>query len=143
FYAAEQNGTGYWLYDAATGYLLSDRNIGGLSPRAVFWSGETTKAYIPEIPWRERTGRQINEIRQYEGEILGTVEGNIAAIAAALGAWREERTVSPPGARRFYTPSIPTTRRRVCLLEDSLYRNGVAQQAMGYHGPPQLSYHFR
>lgn len=143
FYAAEQNGTGYWLYDAATGYLLSDRNIGGLSPRAVFWSGETTKAYIPEIPWRERTGRQINEIRKYEGEILGTVEGNIVAIADVLGDWREELIVSTPGELRITTTTIPTTRRRVCLLEDSLYRNDVAQQAMGYHYPPQLSYHFR
>lgn len=143
FYAAEQNRTGYWLYDAATGYLLSDRDLGGLSPRAVFWSGKTTKAIIPEIPWRERTGHQINRIMEYDGAQIGAVEGTIVAIADVLGDWREELIASVPGELRIYTTIIPTSRRRVCLMEDPLYRNDAAQQAMGYFYPPQLSYHFR
>lgn len=47
FYAAEQNRTGPWLYAAAIGELLAEEDLGGLSPRAVFWGDTTVKAYIP------------------------------------------------------------------------------------------------
>ena len=142
-YVAEQDRTAHWLYDAATGILLGDEDLGGLSPRAVFWSGRTTKAYIPEIPYRERTGTHENRILEYGGGQIGTVHGNIVAIADVIGDWREELIVSHRGELRIHTTTIPTTRRRVCLMEDPLYRNDAAQQAMGYLYPPQLSYHFR
>ncbi|MDQ8199904.1 hypothetical protein QEH56_17205 [Pelagicoccus enzymogenes] len=143
FYSGEQNGTGYWLYDAATGYLLSEENLGGLSPRALFWTGKRSKAYIPEIPWGKRTGMHVNRILEYDGGQVGTIEGNIVAIADLLGDWREEVVVSYPGELRIYTTTIPTESRRPFLMDDPLYRNDVAQQAMGYLYPPQTSYHFR
>ena len=47
YYGAEQDGTGKWFYSAATGELITEENLGGLSPRAI-WRGDTsTKAYIP------------------------------------------------------------------------------------------------
>ena len=45
--------------------------------------------------------------------------------ADILGDWREEIIVSVPGEIRIYTTTIPTTRRRVCLLQDPLYRKNV------------------
>lgn len=143
FYAAEQNRTGYWLYDAATGYLISDKDIGGLSPRALFWSDTLTKAYVPEVSWGRRTGTHTNRIIEFGGEQIGLVHGNIVAIADVVGDWREELIVSYDGELRIYTTTIPTTSRRVSLMEDPLYRNNAAQQSMGYFYPPQLSYHFR
>jgi rhamnogalacturonan endolyase len=74
---------------------------------------------------------------------IGEFEGRLIAIADVLGDWREEIIVSLPGEIRIYTTTIPTARRRVCLLQDPLYRKGVALQTMGYFYPPQLSYHFR
>ena len=59
------------------------------------------------------------------------------------GMTGEEIIVIVPGEIRIYTTTIPTTRRRVCLLQDPLYRKDVALQTMGYLYPPQLSYHFR
>jgi rhamnogalacturonan endolyase len=47
FYSAEQDGTGKWLYSAATGELLGEMDLGGLSPRAIWWDETPTKAYIP------------------------------------------------------------------------------------------------
>jgi rhamnogalacturonan endolyase len=47
FYAAEQDGTGRWLYSAAGGTLISEEDLGGLSPRAVWWGDTPVKAYIP------------------------------------------------------------------------------------------------
>ena len=47
FYSAEQDGTGKWVYSAATGELLAEEDLGGLSPRALWWGATSTKAYVP------------------------------------------------------------------------------------------------
>jgi rhamnogalacturonan endolyase len=47
FYSAEQDGTGKWVYSAATGELIAELDMGGLSPRALWWGESSTKAYIP------------------------------------------------------------------------------------------------
>ena len=80
---------------------------------------------------------------EYGGGEIGSLEGQIISIADVLGDWREEIIMSVPGELRIYTIPIPTTRRRGCLMEDPLYRNDVAMQAMGYLYPPQTSYYFR
>ncbi len=40
--------------------------------------------------------------------------------------------VSADGELRIYTTTIPATSRRVCLMQDPLYRLDVCIQAMGY-----------
>jgi rhamnogalacturonan endolyase len=55
-----------------------------------------------------------------------------------LGDWREEVITATHGELRIYTTNIPATTRRVCLMQDHLYRLDVAVQAMGYFYPPQL-----
>ena len=47
FYAAEQDGTGKWVYSAATGELITEEDLGGISPRALWWSESSLKSYIP------------------------------------------------------------------------------------------------
>jgi hypothetical protein len=41
---------------------------------------------------------------------------------------------------RIYTTPIPATDRRVCLMQDPLYRMDVVVAAMGYYQVPMLSY---
>jgi len=199
-YGAEQDGTGKWVYSAATGELIAEQDLGGLSPRALWWGDSSTKAYIPGRSfggaWGGGTGgpgrrggggrgaagggegRAAGDpgatagvaggagapgvagagpggrgggfggfgpsaIMMYGTGKIGEFEGRLIAIADVLGDWREEIIVSLPGEIRIYTTTIPTARRRVCLLQDPLYRKGVALQTMGYFYPPQLSYHFR
>lgn len=47
FYAAEQDATGKWVYSAATGELITEEDLGGLSPRPLWWGDSSVKAYIP------------------------------------------------------------------------------------------------
>ncbi len=197
FYGAEQDGTGKWVYSAATGELITEENLGGLSPRALWWGDTSTKAYIPGrsfggawggAPGGGRGGRGASgdpisataptntpalalpgatavssdaspaarggagggfgaagpsAIMKYGAGKIGEFEGRLVAIADIMGDWREEIIVTVPGEIRIYTTTIPTTRRRVCLLQDPLYRKDVQLQTMGYLYPPQLSYHFR
>lgn len=141
-YAVEQDRTGHWLYSAATGELIDDRDLGGISPRAFFWDETTVKAYIPERPFGDRSGAP-SPILKYGAGQIGEIEGRIVAIADIIGDWREELLVSVSGELRIYTTTIPTTRRRPALMEDALYRKDAALQSMGYLYPPQTSYQFR
>jgi rhamnogalacturonan endolyase len=68
------------------------------------------------------------------------IEGSIAAMADVLGDWREEIITSLPGELRIYTTTIPAADRRVCLMQDPLYRMDVVCAAMGYFQVPMTSY---
>lgn len=151
-YAAEQDGTGRWIYSAATGHLLGEEDLGGLSPRPLWWDETTTKAYIPgRMFGAARGGRGPgggfpagpSTIVRYGAGKIGEFEGRLVSIADVVGDWREEIIVSIPGELRIYTTTIPTPRRRPALMQDPLYRKDVALQTMGYFYPAQLSYHFR
>jgi rhamnogalacturonan endolyase len=126
-YAGEaKGGSNYWLY-TASGKLLGHENLGELAPKAVYWLDGPTKVFV--------SGRKIYK---YPREQIGAVEGSIVAIADCLGDWREEVITALDGEIRVYTTTIPSTTRRVCLLQDRLYRTDVAMQTMGYFYPPQL-----
>ncbi len=126
-YAGEaKGGTNYWLF-TADGQRLSDQSLGELSPKAIFWLDGPTKVYIVG-----------STICRYPGKEIGRIEGRIVAIGDCLGDWREEVITSLDGELRIYTTTAPASTRRVCLMQDRLYRNDVAMQTMGYFYPPQL-----
>jgi hypothetical protein len=126
-YAGEaKGGTNYWLY-SARGQRLSDRSLGELSPKAIFWLDGPTKVYL--------AGKTLYK---WPREKIGEVEGRIVAIADCLGDWREEVITALDGEIRIYSTTVPATSRRVCLMQDRLYRTDVALQTMGYFYPPQL-----
>ena len=62
------------------------------------------------------------------------------AWADILGDWREEIIVSIEGELRIYTTTIPAIDRRVCLMQDPIYRLDVAHLSMGYAQPPMTSF---
>jgi rhamnogalacturonan endolyase len=126
-YAGEaKGGTNYWLY-SAKGERLSDQSIGELSPKAIFWLDGPTKVFIVG-----------NTIYKWPREKVGEVEGHIVAVADCFGDWREEVITALDGEIRIYSTTVPATSRRVCLMQDRLYRTDVAAQTMGYFYPPQL-----
>jgi len=77
-------------------------------------------------------------IYRWPREKVGQVEGRVVAIADCLGDWREEIITALDGELRIYSTTAPATTRRVCLMQDRLYRTDVAMQTMGYFYPPQL-----
>jgi len=126
-YAGEaKGGSNYWLY-TAKGERLSNQSLGELSPKAIFWLDGPTKVFI--------VGRTIY---QWPRDKIGEIEGRIVAIADCLGDWREEVITALDGEVRIYSTTAPATSRRVCLMQDRLYRTDVAMQTMGYFYPPQL-----
>ncbi|UCG57980.1 MAG: hypothetical protein JSU70_00460, partial [Phycisphaerales bacterium] len=132
-YAMEKDRSQCYLY-SAQGRLLSNQDLGGHSPRAFYWTDGPTKVYSPS-GYRASSSR----ILQYKGPQIAEIPGRIVAIADCMGDWREELVTVVEGEMRIYTTTIEATSRRVCLMQDNLYRMDVAMQTMGYFYPPQLS----
>lgn len=73
------------------------------------------------------------------GQVDGPITGSVVLIADVLGDWREEIITSVPGEIRIYSTTIPATDRRVCLLQDPIYRADVTMDTMGYTSMPMTS----
>ena len=125
-YAGERDGSKHWLY-SAKGELLSQERLGSLSPKTAYWDDDQLKEIILG-----------NEIGKYKGQKYNKIEGRMLAIADCLGDWREEVITCMEGELRIYSTAILATSRRVTLMQDRLYRLGIAAQSMGYYYPPQL-----
>lgn len=81
-------------------------------------------------------------IVKYKGPIVATgIEGRIVMIADILGDWREELVTVLPGELRVCTTTIPASDRRVCLMQDPVYRADVAHRSMGYEQSPVTGYY--
>lgn len=132
-YGMERDGRTSWLYSAQGKLLASNEDLGRHGPRAFYWMDGPTKM---RVPFSYRPG--TFPILRYKGPQIGEIQGQPIAIADCLGDWREEVITVTPGVIRIYTTTIPATSRRVCLMQDHLYRMDVAMQAMGYFYPPQL-----
>ena len=114
---------------SAKGELLSRRDM-GFAPRAVFWDADGQRELF-------RGHRMVD----YDGTKQSVrLPGKPHAFADVLGDWREELIVTRDGELRVYTTRVPAKDRRICLMQDPIYRLDVAIQAMGYTQIPMLSY---
>lgn len=117
-----------WLF-SGDGKILRNDLDWGFGLRNVYWDADTQKELV--------RGRRIF---QYNGQDYGAVlAGSIVAIADVLGDWREELVMTLPGELRIYTTTIPANDRRICLMQDPLYRADVCIQAMGYTQCPMTT----
>jgi len=58
-----------------------------------------------------------------------------------VGDWREELLeVTAAGELRIHFSTVPARDRRVCLMQDRIYRSDIAMCAQAYHRPAMLSY---
>jgi rhamnogalacturonan endolyase len=126
-YAGEaKGGDQYFLY-SASGKRLSDKSMGSLSPRPLWWDADDLK----EI--------NINrEIIKFRGDTLLKIEGKVVFVGDLIGDWREELITCLPGEIRIYSTNIPAVTRKRCLMQNRQYRLGAANASMGYFYPPQM-----
>ena len=60
------------------------------------------------------------------------IEGSVQQVVDIQGDWREELVTVTGGELRIYSTVIPAADRRVCLMQDPLYRNDICHHTMGY-----------
>ncbi len=128
-YAGEAKGGDKFFLYTAGGKLISDKNLWGNSPRAVWWDADEQKEIC-------HGGRVI----EFGGEERLEIEGDILMVADIIGDWREEIVTSVPGELRIYSTNIPADSRKVCLMQNHLYRMAVADASMGYYNSPQVGF---
>jgi len=90
-------------------------------------------------PLREILARR--GVSKWKGDSLTDIRGGVQQIADILGDWREEIVTYTDGELRIYSTMIPAEDRRVCLMQDPLYRNDVTHRSMGYAHYPMTSYY--
>ncbi len=128
-YAGEAKGGDQFFLYTAGGKRLSDRNLWGLSPRAVWWDADEQKEICHQ-----------NKVIEFDGSVKLEIEGKILIVADILGDWREEIVTSLPGELRIYSTNIPSDERKVCRMQNHLYRMAVADSTMGYYNAPQVGF---
>jgi rhamnogalacturonan endolyase len=92
---------------------------------------------------RETVGqRRTRTILKHNGAtLMEGIEGRVIMIADIMGDWREELITILPGELRIYATTIPARDRRVCLMQDPVYRADVAHRSMGYEQSPVTGYY--
>jgi rhamnogalacturonan endolyase len=128
-YAGEAKGGDKFFLYTADGQRLSDQNLWGLAPRAVWWDADEQKEIC-----------HANKIKEYNGDVNLEIEGKLLIVADIIGDWREEIVTSLPGELRIYSTNIPADSKKICLMQNHLYRMAVADATMGYYNSPQVGF---
>lgn len=131
-YSVEKDYSKRWLHSANGTLIENEETFSiGLRPKAVYWDADPQRELVDE-------GRIFDFETDYT-HFTG-VQGYQVAWADILGDWREEIIVSVEGELRIYTTTIPAKDRRVCLMQDPIYRLDVAHLSMGYAQVPTTNY---
>jgi len=119
-----------WMFSAKGELLARDDKVPG-TYNAVYWDGDALEELC-----------QGGRLAKYNGQtVTDGLQGGQVFWGDVLGDWREEIITTVAGEMRIYTTTIPASDRRVCLLQDPVYRCDIAHEAMGYTQPPSTSYH--
>jgi rhamnogalacturonan endolyase len=121
----------------------------GPAPRqtnfAIYWDGDLLQELLDGTTiskWDWKTGTAITLLHPDDVASNNGTKATPALQADILGDWREEVVWRSADNRelRIYTTPYPTTHRLVTLMQDPVYRAGVAWQNTAYNQPPHLSY---
>ncbi|AIQ18502.1 hypothetical protein H70357_18695 [Paenibacillus sp. FSL H7-0357] len=107
------------------------------------WNNSTAKG-IPLIYKWDYGNKQLKEIFRAAGSLTNNhTKGNPALQADILGDWREELLLRSEDSTeyRLYTTTIPTGYRIPALMQDPVYRLGVAWQNVSYNQPPHTGFY--
>lgn len=107
------------------------------------WDNSAAKG-IPLVYKWDYENKKMNEIFRATGTLTNNhTKGNPALQADILGDWREEILLRSEDSTeyRLYTTTIPTAYRIPALMQDPVYRLGVAWQNVGYNQPPHTGFY--
>ena len=146
-FATEDSKAG--LYDkymlSASGNYLA-RNLG--VPQCtnwIFWDDDKLRESI-EFSGKREPGMRFRKpefsiVKYPTDTICSKIEGSIMMMVDLYGDWREELVTVLPGELRIYSTTIPAKDKRICLMQDHLYRSDVVHRSMGYFQPPMTTYY--
>jgi len=147
FFAEEDPKAG--LYDkylfSAQGMLLGRDDEVPPCTNWIYWDSDQLREVI--VPSGKSKGMRRFEafeqsIIKFRGDTLSSgIKGMVTLIGDLCGDWREELVVVMPGELKVYSTTIPARSKRICLMQDPLYRSDVVHRSMGYPQAPVTSYY--
>jgi rhamnogalacturonan endolyase len=124
-------------------------NVIGRHPRqtnfAIWWDGDLSRELLDGariFKWDYEKGESVPLLDPAGVASNNGTKANPALSADILGDWREELIVRTTDSRalRIYLTPYPTEVRLPALMQDPVYRLGVAWQNVAYNQPPHTSY---
>jgi len=116
-----------------------ERQSGPVPPQGLmaWWDADLLREFVG---WRGLSKWKDGAQVPLDGMSL---EGFVLQVADILGDWREELVTAVKGELLIYSTTIAARDRRVCLMQDHLYRNDVCHNTMGYTNRhyPMTSYY--
>jgi len=141
-------GAEFWGSNSRDLFDAKGRTIGP-APRqtnfALYWDGDLLQELLDGTTiskWNWKTGTATTMLHPSDVASNNGTKANPALQADILGDWREEvvwRTADNSELRIYVTP-YPTRHRLVTLMQDPVYRAGIAWQNTAYNQPPHLGY---
>lgn len=142
---------------AASGEVIYEQNeVPRTADFAIWWDGDlqrelfdhewdnSTAKGVPLIYKWDYENKQLKEIFKATGTLTNNhTKGNPAIQADILGDWREEILLRSEDSSEFrlYTTTIPTSYRIPVLMQDPIYRMGIAWQNVGYNQSPHTGFY--
>ncbi|MBX3426628.1 MAG: rhamnogalacturonan lyase [Pirellulales bacterium] len=131
---------------AASGERIADR-----SPRVcnmgVWWDGDPQRELLNGVTvskWNPESERDelVFDGREFGAVSINGSKSNPCLCADLLGDWREEIVApSADGTElRIFVSTEPTPHRATTLMNDPVYRLGIAWQNVGYNQPAHLGF---
>ncbi|MBN1185966.1 MAG: silent information regulator protein Sir2 [Bacteroidales bacterium] len=127
-----------YLFTADGKYLSKNKNVPGCK-FWMFWDGDLLREQCKGC--QSWFPAKFEIIKYNEVKIDDGFEGRMIMVADILGDWREEIITTLPGELRIYSTAIPAKDKRVCLMQDPVYRADVAHRSMGYDQSPVTGYY--
>lgn len=151
------------IRDCATGKQVLDKKPD--TNFRIYWSGDpydqtfdgrydsNTQKCAPRIRTYNSASGNITTLQEFASfgspSTCNTTKATPCLQADILGDWREELIMfeyesdwsSPTCRILIYSTPQPTNYKVPCLMEDHLYRMGVAWQNSSYNQPPHLGYY--
>ena len=142
---AKGGSTSKYLLSAKGKMLATDEDVPACR-NWIFWDADKVRENIISPDNKQKKKDNFNasklSIVKYKGNTLkNDIEGTVIMMADIQGDWREELITILPGELRIYSTTIPATDRRVCLLQDPMYRAEVVHRSMGYDQSPVTSFY--
>ncbi len=131
---------------SAKGERIDDR-----SPRTcnmgVWWDGDLLRELLNGVTITKWDFEQFEEKPLFDGRAFGGEsnngsKSNPSLCADIYGDWREEIVARTRDGRelRIFTTTLPTEHRIPALMQDPVYRLGVAWQNVSYNQPAHPGY---
>ncbi|MDP3916546.1 MAG: rhamnogalacturonan lyase [Bacteroidota bacterium] len=113
---------------------------------AVWWDGDLLRELLDKnqvMKWDWNTEKAVPLLVATDCMSNNGTKSTPVLSADLFGDWREEvvlRTADNQSLRVF-TTTIPTKRRLVTLMQDPIYRLGIAWQNVAYNQPPHTGFY--